>query len=184
MDKGDKIGLSVALKPYKYANGAVNYVEVLKVPFNDRLPALIQKQGLERVHKLLGAAIQVAMESLNLKQPLSADQTFDLVDAILDSSTEDYLGIEDVVLFLQKLVRGEAGTLYNQMDIPKFMKMFEEYRQERHTACLRAREEQHVQNKISGKSDYRTSIEQGDVDTPAFFELLQTYNESRSEDNA
>jgi hypothetical protein len=149
LETGNKLDLSVSLKAYKYPNGAVNYLEVMKVPHDDRLPGLIVKEGLERIHKLLGAAITLAMESLNLKQSFTAPQIFDLVDNILDSANEDYLGIEDVVLFLQKLVRGEAGKLFNSIDIPTFMTLFEKYRQERHEELLRFREEEQAQHKTA-----------------------------------
>lgn len=185
MDKGSKVDLSVAIKPYKYENGAVNFNQLLRIPSNDRLPSLIQKEGLERVHKLLGSAIHLAMESLNLKDGLTANQTFDLVDNIIDSSTEDFLGIEDVILFLQKLVRGEAGKLYKHIDIATFMEMFEKYRQERHSECMRTREELHSQYKISGKNNVpRGGIEKGDIDSSTFFDLLQTYNEERNEEGS
>lgn len=184
MERGDKMGLSVAIKAYKYPNGAVNFNQLLKIPSNDRIPALIQKDGVLKVHKLMGAAIQLALESLNLSQGLTANQVFDLVDNIIDSSTEDYLGIEDVVLFLQKLVRGEAGKLYKHIDVASFMEMFEKYRQERHLEYIRTKEEQHVQYKIAGKSNIRPAIEKDkDMDAETFFDLLQTYHEERRENN-
>ena len=180
MERGDKMGLSVAIKAYKYPNGAVNFNQLLKIPSTDRIPALIQKEGLEKVHKLMGAAIQLALESLNLSQGLTPNQVFDLVDNIIDSSTEDYLGIEDVVLFLQKLVRGEAGKLYKHIDVASFMEMFEKYRQERHLEYIRTKEEQHVQYKISGRNVPRGTIEKDkDIDPETFFDLLQTYHENR-----
>jgi hypothetical protein len=98
---------------------------------------IMKSVGVKKVHMLLGASIQVAMESMNLSKPLTANQTFDIVDNILDSCGEDYLGVEDVILFLQKMVRGETGNLFSAMDVPKFMQMFEKYRQERHVEYLR-----------------------------------------------
>lgn len=182
MDRQDKVGLSVALKPYKFENGAVNFTQLLKIPSSDRLPELIKKEGLERIHKMLGAAIHMAMESLNLQQGLTANQTFDLVDEILDTSSEDFLGLEDVMLFLQKLVRGEAGKLYKHIDRATFMEMFEKYRQTRHIAYLREKEEQEAQYKISGKTSQRVSVEKDkDMEPAVFFDLLQTYNEERNE---
>lgn len=82
----------------------------------------------------MGAAITVAMESLNLGRPMSGDQIVDLVDAIIDSSVEDQLALEDLVLFLQKLVRGEYSDTNSRMDIPIFMRLFEHHRQQRYRA--------------------------------------------------
>lgn len=79
-------------------------------------------------------ALETAMASMNLVRPMNAHQMLDLVEAILESSTEDNLSLEDLMLFLQKLIRGEYGPLYESMDIPKFMDHFEKYREERHRA--------------------------------------------------
>src|ERR1700748_2459317 len=117
----------------------------------------------------MGAAIQLAMESLNLSQGLTTNQIFDLVDNIIDSSTEDYLGLEDVILFLQKLARGEAGKLYKHIDIASFMEMFEKYRQERHLEYIRTKEEHHSQYKIVGKDVSRNTVSHGNIDKDLSF---------------
>lgn len=176
LETGDKITLSVVLKAYKYPNGAVNYLEVMKVPHSDRLPGLVEKEGMERVHKVLGAAITLAMESLNLKQGLTAVQTLDLVDNILDSATEDYLGLEDVVLFLQKLVRGEAGKLFNSIDIPTFMALFEKYRQDRHLELLKHRKEEHLIFKDLGRGETGNIMLDNFVDGATALSMMQSLN--------
>lgn len=174
--------LGIAINSFKLANGAVNYPAILSVPGKDRIPALVGKIGYEKLHKTLGVAIQLAMESMNLSKPLTANQIFDLVDAIIDTSNEDYLAIEDVILFLQKMVRGEAGNLFSAMDIPKFMQMFEKYRQERHSELLRIREEQITQWKGMGGSHNRGDIEiDRNIDSATFFELMQVYNENKND---
>lgn len=182
LELGDKMQLSIAINSFKLANGAINYPAILSVPGTDRIPSLVGKIGYERLHKTLGAAIQLAMESMNLSKPISANQIFDLVDALIDTSSEDYLAIEDVILFLQKMVRGEAGNLFSAMDIPKFMQMLEKYRQERHGELLRIREEQITQWKGMGGAANRVDIElDKNIDSSTFFELMQVYNESKND---
>ncbi len=184
MEAGNKLNLSLELKKYKEASGAVNFREVLRVPFNDRLHGLIQTEGYERMHILLGAAIQLSMESLNLTKALTANQIFDLVDAIIDSSGEDWLGIEDILLFLQKLVRGETGVLYSSMDIPKFMQMFEKYRQERHIEYIQLKEEMEAQHKATPLMNERLSLgmrKNKEEDAATFFELMETYQSERND---
>lgn len=184
METGNKLNLSVELKKYKEPNGAVNYGEVLRIPFNDRLNGLIQSEGYERMHILIGAAIQLSMESMNLNKPLTANQIFDLVDAIIDSSGEDWLSLEDIVLFLQKMVRGETGNLYTSMDIPKFMQMFEKYRQERHGEYMRIKEEMQLQYKSTPLMNERLSIgmrKNSDEDVKTFFELMETFQSERND---
>ena len=181
LERGDKMQLSVSINSLKLANGAVNYPAILSIPGTDRIPSLVGKIGYERLHKTLGAAIQLAMESMNLSKPLTANQIFDLVDAIIDTSAEDYLALEDIILFLQKLVRGEGGSLFSAMDIPKFMQMFEKYRQERHSQLLAIRDEQVSNWRAMGKSVGKVSIEKGDIDSATFFDLMQTYHEGKND---
>lgn len=182
LEAGDRLALNRQIKVYKYPNGAVNYIELLKIPLSDRLPSLVQRNGEERIHKILGAAIHLAMESLNLSQPLSAGQTINLVDEILDTANEDYLSLEDVVLFLQKLVRGYAGELYKHIDIATFMGKFEDYREQRHKEYIRAKEEKHIQHKAFGNNKNSLYVDKNkDIDPQTFFELLSTYQDSKND---
>jgi hypothetical protein len=180
---GDKLEISLNLKQYKFPNGGVNYDVILRVPLEDRLPGLITKVGLKQVHMALAAAITMTMESLNLAKPLTPNQIIDLVDILIDTSSEDYLSLEDIMLFLQQLVRGGSGTLFSSMDIPKFMQSFEKYRQQRHDEYHRLKESQDAQFKCSSNTPrVRPEMEKDkNIDPRTFFELMQTYNEGRSE---
>jgi len=130
----------------------------------------------------LAAAITMAMESLNLSKPLTPDQIIDLTDILIDTSAEDYLSLEDVLLFLQQVSRGIMGELYSSIDIPKIMKSFEKYRQERHSEYIRLKEEQDIQRKTIGDNNGRVKIEKDkNIDPTTFFELLQTYHGGRNE---
>lgn len=172
---GDKLEVSLNLKNYKLPNGAVNYDMVLRVPHSDRLPGLVEKVGLKEVHMTLAAAITMALESLNLTKSLSANQIIDLVDILIDTSAEDYLSLEDIMLFLQNLVRGEMGELYATIDIAKFMKSFEKYRQYRHSEYIRLKDEQETQFKSLGKGEKKGFMERDkNIDPKTFFELYQT----------
>jgi hypothetical protein len=153
LEAGDKMALNVVLKNYKTPNGSVNYNVVLAIPQTERIPMLVNSEGYKKVHTLIVAGVQLAMESLNLSNSLSAAQIFDLSDTLIDSANEDYLSLQDVVLFLQKLTRGEMGSLYSQMDIAKFMELFEIYREERFQALNIIREEQQAQHRSLGPSE-------------------------------
>lgn len=84
-------------------------------------------------------------------------QINDLAEELIDTANEDNLSLEDVILFLQRLVRGQYGELYESMDIPKFMEKFEVYRQDRHNEILRIRESEHLQYKALGDATRVTS---------------------------
>lgn len=150
------MGIMIALKQYKTDVGAVNYPLVLSIPRSERLPELAKKDFITIV-KIVAAALTVAFESMNLKRGMTEVQVADLAEAILDSSTEDYLAMEDLMLFLQKLTRGEYGAMYESMDIPKFMMAFETYREERHQSLLALRENKHLEHKGMGNAE-RTTV--------------------------
>lgn len=174
LEAGDKLALNIALKNFKTITGAVNFPAVLSISPNQRLPQLVASEGYEKIHGLVCAAIQLSMESLNLTLPLTAAQVVDLADAVIDTSNEDQLALEDLVLFLQKLVRGEMGTLYNQMDIAKFLELFENYRQDRHKALIDFREEEHAQFKALPVPE-RFSDMTKDEERSAFHEAMKGY---------
>src|ERR1700760_3747328 len=150
LETGDKMGLNLVLKNYKTSSGSVNFNMVLAIPTKERIPQLVNSEGYKKVHKVLVAGVQLAMESLNLTNSLTASQIFDLADTLIDSANEDYLSLQDIILFLQKLTRGEMGALYSQMDMAKFMELFEIYREDRHQSLMTIREEQQVQHKSLG----------------------------------
>lgn len=108
------------------------------------------KKNPQQTAGLIVAALAIAFEQMNLVRPMNEDQILDLADAIIDSSNEDYISLEDLMLFLQGLTRGKYGSLYESMDIPKFMEKFEIYRQERHIAYENIKYEQQVNFKAMG----------------------------------
>lgn len=181
---GDKLEINVNLKQYKFANGATNFDAILRIPFEDRLPGLIQKVGLKQVHMMLAKAITMAMESLNLSKPLTSNQIIDLVDTLIDTSSEDYLSFEDIMLFLQQMVRGGSGELFSSMDIAKFMNSFEKYRQKRHTEYKRLKEESHSQHSGTPFVPQVNSEMQrdSDIDGKTFLEMMQTFYEGKNEE--
>jgi len=149
MEAGDKAGISVILREFKTNQGIVKYEKVLAIPTVERIPALAQKD-FHKMITIISAALTLAFEGMNLKRGMNALQVVDLAEAIIDTAGEDNLAMEDLMLFLQKLVRGEYGAMYESMDIPKFMTAFEEYREQRWQQLNNIREEQHVQHKAMG----------------------------------
>lgn len=109
--------------------------------------------------QLVAAALTMAFEKMNLARPMTAFQVLDLAEEIADSGAEsDAIALEDLVLFLQKLVRGEYGPMYEGMDIPKFMEKFGKYRDERYNEAIRIRDEKHLQYKSLGDSNRSSNV--------------------------
>lgn len=147
--KYNRTEVNNALQPFK--NGSeYNYPALLKI--QDRLPQMAKRNFSETLAMVV-IAISKAVEAMNLARPMNSDQIVELAETVLDSSTEDSLALEDVVLFLQGLVRGKYGPLYESMDIPKFMEKFEQYREARYQALQNIRHEQHANYKSMGDSN-------------------------------
>ena len=152
METGNRQQISTILRDYKTSHGVVKYDKVLAIPTNERIPALAQKD-FGKMITVISAALTLAFEGMNLKRGMNALQVVDLAEAIIDTAGEDNLAMEDLMLFLQKLVRGEYGAMYESMDIPKFMTAFEEYRETRWQSLNNIRYEQAAQHKAMGDSE-------------------------------
>lgn len=139
----DRREINLILREFKLPDGSVNYPALFQIRSVDRLPAL-HRQDPAKAAVTVIAGITMALETMNLKRPMTSAQVADLAEEILDSSYEDNLALEDLMLFLQQLTRGKY-VLYEGMDIPKFMEYFEQYREERHVSMLRLREEADMQ---------------------------------------
>jgi hypothetical protein len=174
MEQGDKMKVQLHLSKFKQL-GVVQFDKVLLVPTEDRITAITSTdEGYLRVAAILTASVKSAMESINLKLPMTEDQIVELAGLIIDQSKEDNLSLEDVLLFLQELITGKSGKIYDRMDIPRFFELFEIYRQERHTTMLRIREEQHGQFKALPFNN-RVSEERDNEERNAFHDAMKSY---------
>jgi hypothetical protein len=149
MQKADNLEITTVLRDFKTPEGLVKFDAVLSIPKENRIPALA-KQDFKMTVGLIAAALTLAIEGMNLKRGMTPNQILDLAEAIIDTASEDNLALEDFMLFLQKLVRGEYKTTYEGMDMAKFMERFEIYREERWQNLNRIRMENHLRLKNMG----------------------------------
>jgi hypothetical protein len=134
--------------------GVVKFEKVLAIQKTERIPSLVQlPDGRTKVSAALSASIKSAFDNVNLRVGLTPDQMVEIAELIIDQSEEDNLALEDVLLFLQQLITGQAGKIYDRMDVPTFFELFETYRQKRHDELLRIREESHINLKAQGDKD-------------------------------
>lgn len=147
--KGDRQSVNVALRDFKTPQGVIVFEKVLLIPREQRIPELA-KNDFNGILAMITAALTLAFEGLNLKRAMTAGQIVDLAEMIIESSHEDNLAMEDLMLFLQKFVRGEYGAMYESMDIPKFMLCFETYREERWQELNNIRNNLASQHKVQG----------------------------------
>lgn len=145
-------------------NGAIRYDRTLQIPSSERITALTRgDEGYNQVYTVLVVNLQQAFTNLNLKRGFNEDQLLELADLIIEESREDNLALEDVLLFLQQLVTGKAGKIYDRLDIPAFFELFEGYRQERHLALQYIQYETDCHYKALGDTT-RTSDGVADTD--------------------
>lgn len=142
---GDQQLVKTMLQGFTTVKGTTNYPALMLVPSGERIVALA-KTNRKEVHQVIAAQIEFAMKFFNIPNGLNLEQIFLLSDTIIDDAESDNLSVQDVFVFLQKLVSGKMGTVYNRLDIPTFMELFEIHRQERHEEILNFRYEQHVRN--------------------------------------
>lgn len=177
METGNKQQMALILKQYKLKDGSCNFPSLFNIPSVERIPVLAEKD-FRKTNMLIVGALTMAFKSLNLKNGLNEIQILDISEAIIDTSVEDNLGLEDVVLFLQGLVRGKYGTSLENMNTPKFLQIFEVYRQERHENYIQLKENLHLQYKGLGDA---TRTCQGDDLEQHFARLGDTISSLKSE---
>lgn len=139
-------------------NGAAQPMKVIEfVPVSDRLPALSEKYGIDKMSAILAKAITKTLANFNLRVGMTSDQVVDLAFKLIEESHEDQLAFEDIMLFLDGMVTSKYGKVYDRMDIPTFFEMLEVYREQRHQAFMRHKEEEHI--KYKGMGDSRRSTD-------------------------
>lgn len=124
------------------------------MPTVERIPELTKsEEGKARVATVLTASLMSALSNINTRVGLNEDQVIELAFQIIDQSHEDNLSLEDVLLFMQQLITGQLGKIYDRMDMPTFFELFEVYRQERHEALQKIRYEQNANYKALGPTE-------------------------------
>lgn len=144
---GNKTGVSMHLSTFK-ERGVVVYDKVLAIKSENRIPAMAKNENTRyELLVAITASLKSAFNNFNLAAGMSEDQIIDLAELIIGESEQDNLSLEDVLLFLQKLLTGECGKIFNRLDSPTFFELFEVYRQERHSEFIKIKNEKEVQMK-------------------------------------
>jgi hypothetical protein len=170
----DKVEMNIELRRYKTHSGAVNFPQLFKIPVENRLAAMAERDFASTMG-IITVALTLCFESMNLARPMQNFQILDLAEAIVDSSQEeDRLSLEDLMLFIQKLTRGDYGPLYESIDIPKFMNILSKYRDERWQEGIKLRDEKaNYYKELGGDNSFDRKYKK--PETP-FDEYLQRYN--------
>ncbi|HZH96947.1 MAG TPA: hypothetical protein VEY06_13735 [Flavisolibacter sp.] len=130
-------GMIANLVLNQYQKGAnVQFESLLSIPWDDRIPGLVKKYGKRTMYQLLMMVLKEFVAALPLpvyKKPTETNLSYAACDIML-SAEEDFLSLEDVILFLQRVKAGVYGKIKTLVTTHALLQMLEQYRQERHTA--------------------------------------------------
>lgn len=172
--KGDNGGVFNELCRFKDKGEALPVKVIQLVPVSERLPALTKIYGNEKISGILSIAITRALNNFNLRVGMNAEQIMQLSYSIIEEAEADQLAIQDVLLFLDGMVKYKYGKVYDRMDMPTFFEMLEVYREQRHQAYVNAKEESHAQFKAMGDSNRMSSDTDKEANRNAMAEYLKT----------
>jgi hypothetical protein len=144
------------------------------VPVSERIPALAKTYGNDKIAALLSKQITKTLNSFNLRVGMNPEQVTDLSYSLIESAEEDQLAIQDILLFLDGMVKYKYGKVYDRMDMPTFYEMLEVYREQRHLAYAGLKEEIHSQNKAAGDTNRMSNEVDKDANRNAMIEYLKT----------
>ena len=133
--------------------GSVLFDKVLSISLHARIPNLTHVYGYEAIHKIIAALLKSFNDSMNLIRPMTDEQIFECSDALVMTTEEDFLSIEDYVLFFKGAREGKYGKVLDRMDQQTVFSMLEEYRQERYRQYIRIKEEKESKYKNSGPTE-------------------------------
>lgn len=174
--KGSKGELHNEMCRYKEKGEALPMKVIELVPVSERLPALAKMYGTDKIAGVLSVAITKALNNFNLRVGMNSEQIANLAYEIITESESDQLAIQDVLLFLDGMVKYKYGKVYDRMDMPTFFEMFEKYRDERHLAYINGKEEAHAQYKAMGDSNRMSTDTDKEANRNAMQQYLRTMN--------
>jgi hypothetical protein len=149
MVKGQHEQISEIARHYTSA-GSVDFTKVLAISLHGRIPNLTHVYGYEAIHKLIAALLKAFNDSMNLIRPMTDEQIFDASEALVMTTEEDQLSIEDYVLFFKGAREGKYGKILDRLDQQTVFTMLEEYRDQRHKQFVRIKDEKQIEHKTTG----------------------------------
>ncbi len=113
--------------------GNVQFDALLAIPAEERIPALTQAYGKKTMHRLLVFLLTEFNQRLRLPAAKKLTPVKISVAAceLMLESEDDYLSLEDVILFLHRTADGRYGNFKN-LSVPSLLHKMEHYRQARH----------------------------------------------------
>ena len=125
--------------------------ELLKVP--ERIPDVIKSVGVNETAKLIGVELTKFVQSYTVVRPMNEDQIAECSYALISTSDEDRLSLQDLIIFFEGAKQGKYGRVLDHIDQHVIFEMLEQYREERHRQFLNIKNELNAQYKGLGPTD-------------------------------
>lgn len=135
--------------------------ELLKV--KERLPDIVKAAGASKIGELLMAEITKFVQAYTVVRPMNNDQIAECAFALISTSDEDRLSLQDIIVFFDGAKQGKYGRVLDHIDQHVIFEMLEMYREERHRQFKNIEYEKSIHFKGMGDTN-RTSDELEDVD--------------------
>lgn len=175
-DYAGKVGL---VKHFTQNNLPV-FEKLLSV--KDRIPELSEKIGVADMGKIIMAEITKFINCYTIVRPMNADQIAQCAFAIISTSEEDKLSLEDLVLFFEGAKQGKYGRVLDHIDQHVIFEMLEQYRESRHFTYLRIKEEQDIKFKSIG-GGYRSSDDKKEAEQDIRKVTVEYYKQQQLKNN-
>jgi hypothetical protein len=148
----------------------VRYDALLSIPVSERIPGLMETFGKKTMHRLLLMILKEFMQSVGLPRAKRMTETKLSMAAceLMLSSYEDQLSLEDLILFLQRAKDGKYGSIKNLSQPSMLFDKMEEFRQARHEAWVRIKEEKALAFKENRPRTSNEPTQIGDLLQQAF----------------
>lgn len=163
--------------------GMVKHERTLAIPMGQRLPELAKTpEGRKKASIAIASSMLSAFQHIDSAK-MSATTIKEIAEGIIDTSHEDQLSIEDVLLFLKDLLMGKYGKVTGALDMPRFFEIFEKYRDERYQTLKKIRWEEHLTYKSIGDSNRafdELPLKRKD-DPTTMMDMMQTYYEEKGD---
>lgn len=151
MHKNDGLAIRNCMRQYTGEDGLPAFRNLLALPA--RIPHLVKGYGDQQVHALISALIGAFANSFNVVRQMTAAQITACAFDLMESAKEDWLAMEDLVLFFDLARKGKYGKVYDRLDQQTIFEMLELYREERHQDLVRSREERDANFRGLGPSE-------------------------------
>jgi hypothetical protein len=168
----------LTMQHFQY-EGVIDFEKLLSIPPQNRVPGLIAEFGMKRMHTLITVMLKEFCHAIKLPKSKKLSETGNKACAcdLIIAAEEDYLSLEDFVLFFEGAKEGRYGKFKNILTHFCIMEKLEMYRNDRYKIYQQLKEKKEGILKSIGPvnrtSDGPTSINTilklnfGDFDGPS-----------------